>query len=72
MPDFAKVFFCDGCSKATPETWTATGYKCPVYADKTVLPWYRHPGEHCAFNQPKVAIRRGKIRVGQQKQSKRL
>lgn len=51
----ANVFFCHGCQK-NPE-WIATGYVCPIWADKTKTIAYRH-GKPCPFNPPPVEIKK--------------
>lgn len=57
---------CPGCPKAT---WVCTGWQCPVYAEPEALMWFRQ-GTYCPFNPPKVAVKNGRVRVGQQKQRK--
>lgn len=64
----ANVFFCHGCTK-DPE-WIATGFVCPVYADKTKTIAYRH-GKACPFNPVKVDDDKKKKFVNPLKASKR-
>ena len=53
----ARIFFCHGCQKS-PE-WIATGYVCPIWANKTKTIAYRH-GVACPFNPEKVEAKAGK------------
>jgi hypothetical protein len=62
------VFMCEGCNKAYD--WTATGWKCPVYADPSKVHGIRVFGK-CPMNQKASELSakdKQKIRVGQQKQ----
>jgi hypothetical protein len=61
---------CAGCTHA--DGWSATGWRCLVYAKPHETVWARH-GKKCPLNgglvqQGKLKL---KVRVGQQKQSKK-
>jgi hypothetical protein len=62
------VFCCEGCSKATD--WTATGWKCGVYAFPQKVYSIRVFG-CCPMNKKYEESSKRKIRLGQQKQHKR-
>jgi len=57
---------CEGCSKSP--WWCATGYACSVYSDPRKTYGYRL-GE-CGFNPHAKVVKKEKVRVGQQKQSR--
>ncbi len=61
------VEICEGCSHSP--WWCATGYACSVYSDPRKTFGYRNG--KCAFNQKTKLTKNAKVRVGQQKQSKR-
>jgi len=58
---------CNRCPKAP--MWTATGWKCPIYADVTKVYGARN-GSYCPFNIPVVEGKKAKA-VNALKQSKR-
>ena len=61
------IHACIGCDRATG--WNATGYVCPVYNE----PYKTYPIRTfgtCPFNRPVEKVKKGFVRVGQQKQSK--
>jgi hypothetical protein len=58
---------CYGCTR-DGVVWTATGYKCPVWADQTKITMVRQ-GE-CFFNRNQTEKSKKRVRVGQQKQRK--
>jgi hypothetical protein len=67
------VFMCEGCVKIQVEDWTATGWKCPVYADPLKVYAIRVFGK-CPMNQKASELSakdKQRIRVGQQKQRSR-
>jgi len=59
------VHACVGCTKATG--WTATGYICPVFAEPHKTYNIRVFGI-CPHNKPEEETKKGRVRVGQQKQ----
>jgi hypothetical protein len=62
------LFACWGCELLTG--WTAAGgFECPRYADPQKLYAIRVFGI-CPHNQPKEETKKGRVRVGQQKQKR--
>lgn len=55
---------CYGCTRRGV-SWTATGYKCPVYANPAEVSMI-NVGE-CFFNKKVKQVEKKRVRIGQQK-----